>query len=64
MKDIYYYSSTIGLFALEGFVACLVTSIDVVFNFLSAIAVVMLAFGFPAMFFLKADSKYGKFKKR
>ena len=64
MKDIYYYSSTILLFLLEAGIACLVPSVDVVMNFLSAIAVMMLGFGFPSLFFIFADKYYGKFKQR
>ena len=64
MKDIYYYASTIVLFLLEAGIACLVPSVDVVMNFLSAIAVMMLGFGFPSLFFLFADKYYGKFKER
>jgi len=64
MNDIYYYSSTILLFVLEAAIACPVPSVDVVMNFLSAIAVMMLGFGFPSLFFLFADKYYGKFKER
>ena len=59
MKDSYYYPGTIGLFIFEATLAILIPDVDIVFNFVSAIAVSCLAFLFPAVFFLAAEKYHG-----
>ena len=55
MKKSTYLIATLLLFVAEcGLGSCL-PDIQIVFNFISAFAVSFLSFGFPAMFFLKAE---------
>ena len=52
MKFAYYLISTLLLFALQAYIAIIVDSIDDVFDFVAAIAVTCLGFGFPSIFYL------------
>jgi len=63
MKNLYYYAGTIGIFYLEGLIACLISSIDDVFPPLAAIAVSCLGFLFPSLFYLTAESLFLKDRK-
>lgn len=55
MKDSYYYTATILLFLFEAALAIAIPDVEIVFNFVSAIAVSCLGFLFPAAFFLGAE---------
>ena len=55
MKPLYYYIATLALFGIEAFLGATLPDVEVVFNFIAAIAVSCLGFGFPGVFFLKAD---------
>ena len=59
MKDSYYYPATFFLFVFEATLAILIPDVDIVFNFVSAIAVSCLGFLFPAVFFIWAEIRYG-----
>ena len=59
MKPVYYYTSTLALFILEATIASFVPSVDKVFDFLAAVAVSMLGFGFPSIFYIYAEKKFG-----
>ena len=58
MNNCYYYLSTLGLFAIEAFLAIVVNDIGTIFNFLSAVTVTFLGFWFPAFFFIYAERKF------
>ena len=63
MKSSYYYMATLILFALECFLGAVLPDVDIVFNFIAAIAVSCLGFAFPGGFFLKAEQLFpNKFK--
>lgn len=55
MNPTYYYIATLVLFGLECFLGALLLDVDIVFNFVSAIACSSMGFGFPAYFFLYAE---------
>ena len=54
MRPLYYYPATLLLFTTEALLATAIPEVDVVFNFLSAIAISCLGFLFPSAFFLGA----------
>ena len=58
MKDSYYYTATILLFLFEAALAIAIPDVEIVFNFVSAIAVSCLGFLFPAAFFLGAERQF------
>ena len=58
MKDSHYYTATILLFLFEAGLAIAIPDVEIVFNFVSAIAVSCLGFLFPAVFFLAAERKF------
>ena len=58
MNNVYYYLSTLALFAIEAFLAIVVNDIGTIFNFLSAFTVTFLGFWFPAFFFIYAEKKF------
>lgn len=61
MKASLYYISTLSFYAIVITGAILIPSVSIVLDFIGAIAVSMLAFGFPAMFYLGAKKRFGKF---
>ena len=62
IKASIYYTVTLLLFALETGLGATLPDVDIVFNFIAAIAVSCLGFAFPALFFFKAESLYYKEK--
>jgi len=62
MNNFYYYAITLGLFALEVFLAIILDDIGTIFNYLSAITVTFLGFWFPAFFFIYAEKKFPNHK--
>ena len=58
MNATYYYIATLTLFAVECFLGALLLDVELVFNFVSAIACSSLGFAFPSFFFLTAEKKY------
>jgi hypothetical protein len=62
MKASLYYISTLGFYGIVITGAILIPSVSIVLDFIGAIAVSMLAFGFPAMFYLGAKKRFGKFE--
>lgn len=58
MKDCHYYGATIFLFLFEAGMAIVIPDVDIMFNFVSAIAASCLGFLFPAAFFLGAERRF------
>lgn len=58
MKDCHYYSATIFLFLFEAGMAIAIPDVEIMFNFVSAIAASCLGFLFPAVFFLGAERQF------
>ena len=59
MGNLYYYSSTVGLFTLQIAAGCFIPDINDVVDLIAAFAVSSLGFLFPATFYLRALKKYG-----
>jgi hypothetical protein len=59
MNPVYYYASTLLLFALEATCAILINDVTTVFDFLAAIAVTCLGFFFPGVFYIWGEKKFG-----
>lgn len=58
MNNFYYYTSTLILFVSEAILAVIIEDVTTVFDFVAAIAVSFIAFGFPAAFYLSAEKRY------
>ena len=63
MNNLYYYLSTLLLYSIEATLAILVSDVTVVFDFVAALCVTCIGFGFPAVFFITAHNKYGQQEK-
>ena len=58
IKDSYYYAATVVLFLTEAGLAIAIPDVEIIFNFVSAIAISTLGFLLPAVFFLAAERKF------
>jgi len=58
MSNTAYYVTTILYFTLTVVGACLIPSVDIIFEFVGVICVNCMAFMFPAVFYLTAAKKY------
>ena len=55
-----YYVSTIIFFTVTVIGACVIPSVDIIFEFVGVIGVNCMAFLFPAVFYLTASKRYHK----
>lgn len=60
MKTVYYVIGTLSFYIIILAVSCLVNDVSIVFDFVSATSITMLAFIFPAWFYLVAQGKFCK----
>lgn len=61
MKASLYYFSTFAFYGIVIIGAIFIPSVSIVLDFIGAFAASMLAFGFPALFYMGAKKRFGKF---
>ena len=60
MKACYYYTSTLIFYSIVIIGAIFIPSVSIVLDFIGAFTASMLAFGFPALFYMGAKKRFGK----
>ena len=60
MSNLYYYLATIFLFGLTLLGSCLIKDVEIIFGFVGCIAVTLLSFIIPSVFYLMAKSKFNR----
>lgn len=58
MKNLYYYSATLGYFGAIVAGSIVIPDVDVIFEFAGAICVNHLSFIFPGLFYIVANKRY------